>query len=333
MTMNTNSLPLLSFLVLASCGAANSTAPKPAPSHWMATAVGRVDSSSEARQLVAAVDGVIARVHVARGQQVAAGQPLISVDCAPRVAETGARFADSARAAAAATLVRQGPRAEEIAAASAAVRSAETDALNQKQRLDQAQALIGRGFIAQRELDARTNQWNAARANVAAANAKLAELQNGARPAEIHEANAAANAAMGEARTARAMADQCMVRSPIAGQILQIMRREGEFSGASQGTALIVVGDMSSLTVRAEINERDAALISPGQKADVWIEGQPKKWAGHVTHLASIMGRRSARSLDPTDRFDRDTREAFISFDGPAPPALVGLRVTVGFPQ
>ena len=54
------------------------------------------------------------------------------------------------------------------------------------------------------------------------------------------------------------------------------------------------------------------------------------RWRGRVTSLSSVMGRRSARSLDPTDRFDRDTRDAVISFDGPAPPALVGLRVMVG---
>ena len=109
-----------------------------------------------------------------------------------------------------------------------------------------------------------------------------------------------------------------------------LLRREGEFSGATAGTPLIVVGDVSRLMARAEINERDAALVRPGQAAEIWVEGQPKRWAGRVTHLASVMGRRSARSLDPTDRFDRDVREAFVAFDGAAPPALVGLRVTVG---
>ncbi len=326
-------LTLLTLLALAGCETAQSGPPPAARSRWLATAVGRVDSADEARQLVAAADGVIARLHVARGDQVTPGQALIGIDCTPRLAETGARYADSARANAAATLVRQGPRQEEIAAAAAAVQSAQTTALNQQQRLDQAQALITRGFISQRELDARTNDLGAARATVAAAQARLAALRNGARPAEIVEASASARAALGQAQTAKALADQCTVRSPIAGQVLQILRREGEFSGASQGTPLIVVGDMSRLTVRAEINERDAAAIMPGQRAEVWVEGQPKRWAGRVTHLASIMGRRSARSLDPTDRFDRDTREAFVSFDGPAPPALVGLRVTVGFPQ
>ena len=124
---------------------------------------------------------------------------------------------------------------------------------------------------------------------------------------------------------------QCELRSPVDGQVLQVLRREGEFSGASQGTALLVVGDMRRQIVRAEVGERDIAGIARGSPAEVWIDGSPRRWKGHVTELAAVMGRRSARSLDPTDRFDRDVREAIIQIDDPDLPPVAGLRVTVGF--
>lgn len=323
-------LPLFSATFLAGCGAASGSNTPVPPSPYLATAVGRIDSEEEARQLVAGADGVIKALYVSRGQSVAAGEALLAVDCAPRLAETQARYADAARATAAAQGVNDGARVEEIAAAQADLAAAQTVALNQQQRLDQSAQLIERGFVSRRELDARTNERDAANAQVAAAEAKLSQLQSGARPSERREAGAAARAALGEARTAQASASQCILRSPISGQVLQILRREGEFSGASQGTPLIVVGNLAELTVRAEINERDAARITPGRSADIWIEGNPKRWHGRVTHLASVMGRRTARSLDPTDRFDRDVREAFVAFEGETPPALVGLRVTVG---
>jgi HlyD family secretion protein len=323
--------PLLSCVVLTACSSAQSNdVPPRKASPYFTTAVGRVDSEEEARQLVAATDGVIKALYVSRGQTVAAGQALLKVDCAPRIAETNARYAEANRANAAARIVYEGARGEEIVAGQANLAAAQSALLNQQQRLDQASKLIADGYISRRELDARTNERDAAKASVQAASAKLDQLRNGARQSERVEASAAANAALGQARTARALADQCVLESPIRGQVLQILRREGEFSGASQGTPLIVVGNLAQLTVRAEINERDAARVLPGQRADIWIEGQPKRWSGTVTHLASIMGRRSARSLDPTDRFDRDVREAFIAFDEETPPALVGLRVTVG---
>ena len=143
-------------------------------------------------------------------------------------------------------------------------------------------------------------------------------------------AAADADAAAQSASAMTALQEQCTLRSPIDGQVLQILRREGEFSGASQGVPLIVVGDVSRLIVRAEINERDVAAARVGGTVDVWLDGSNQRWHGRITEIAGVMGRKSARSLDPTDRFDRDMREAFVTIDGPMPPALVGLRVMVG---
>ncbi len=326
--------PLLA-LATAGCdlasGATQSSAPQNvARPEYLATAVGRVDSESEARQLVASADGVIRKLHVQRGQRVEVGQLLLSVDCSPRDAAAMARSAEADRLHAAADTVLAGARGQEIEAALQNVKGAEAVRADAADRLSQAQLLVDDGFISRRELAARENALTSADAALQAAQAKASLVIAGPRQSERREALSAARAAKGEARAANALASQCDLRSPIAGEVLQIFRREGEFSGASQGTALIAVGDMANLIVRAEINERDAALVNAGQAADIWIEGQDRRWSGRVGTLAQVMGRRSARSLDPTDRFDRDVREAFITFDGPLPPALVGLRVMVG---
>jgi HlyD family secretion protein len=320
-------------LVLSGCDSAHGNDTRPSPSPWIATAVGRIDTAEESRQLVAAVDGVIDHVLVARGDTVVRGQPLLRVDCDPRAADVVTREADAARAAASAKTLDDGARAEEIAVAQADADAARSIARNQQQRLDQATSLIDRGFVSKREVEARTNDRDAADAARLAAEARLTQLRNGARRSERTERHAAAAVTRGELGTARAVAEQCTLKSPVNGQVLQVLRREGEFSGASAGTPLIIVGDVSRLIVRAEINERDAAAVRSGQRAEIWVEGQPKRWSGRITHLASVMGRRSARSLDPTDRFDRDVREAFVVFDSGAPMPLVGLRVTVGVKQ
>ena len=74
-------------------------------------------------------------------------------------------------------------------------------------------------------------------------------------------------------------------------QVLQVLHCEGEISGASQGAPLLVVVDLSQRIVRAEIGERDAAMIALGQVAEIWIEGEGQRWRGHVTGRSSIMGR------------------------------------------
>jgi HlyD family secretion protein len=320
---------ILATICLTSCGPSHSTAPL-VQSPIIATAEGRVDSADEARHLVAAVDGVINRVFVTRGQQVARGDALLAINCGHRQQDVTAHLASADQAVAAERRVRQSEKPSEIAAANAQVAAAQSLVLEQEQRLSIAADLKDRGFVSNREFAARSNSRDAARADLAAASANRAQLNDASRRPEIAEARAAVNVAAAKVGVARALAGQCILNSPTNGTVLQLLRKEGEFSGASQGIPLIIVADLSRLVVRAEINERDAIKVSAGQRAKVWVDGNQTRWPGRVTLISSIMGRRTARSLDPTDRFDRDTREVFIDFDGPQPPALVGLRVTVG---
>ena len=324
-------LPLIAVITLPSCEAARSNASSTEPRyHFVATAVGRTDSANEARHLIAEVDGAIARIFVRRGDIVTSGDALLSVNCDTRLQEVGAKSASTVKAAAAARQMYQAEHSAEIAAADARIDAAQAALLEQEQKLVVATELSQREFLSKREYAARINDRDAARAQLAMAKANRVHFDDQSRPAEIAEAKAAVLVAAAQTGVARAQARQCVLRSPIDGVVLQILRREGEFSGASQGTALIVVGDLRQMVVRTEINERDAAAVYEGQKAHIWIDGQTTQWRGRVSLMANIMGRRTARSLDPTDRFDRDTREVFVSFEGPPPPALVGLRVTVG---
>lgn len=330
-------LPLLVVpLALCSCSPASQADAKAddtvmsSARPYVATSVGRVDSESEARLLVASADGVISHILVVRGQAVRAGQVLLKVDCDPRRSIAKSQSAEALRQDAAAQTVLDGPRAQEVDAARNAVLSARAARDDAADRLAQADALVAQGFVSRRDRAARQNALAMAEAALAKAEAEASLTEAGPRPSDRRAALAAARAAEGQADAARAMAKQCDLVSPINGEVLQIFRREGEFSGASQGTPLITVADLSRLLVRAEINERDAARVQVGQRADVWIEGNRQRWSGRVSSLAQVMGRRSARSLDPTDRFDRDVREAFVKIEGKMPPALVGLRLMVG---
>lgn len=321
-------LPCL--IALAACGSGAPDAQRLPASPYVATAVGRIDSGSEARQLVAEADGVITAVLVERDSAVRAGQPLLQVSCPGRISDAAQAQAMARRAQAAESLMAAGTRTETIAAGEAAVQAAKARVLDSEQRYRQASPLLERGFMSKRDYEARVNALDVSRAEAAQAAARLAELRTGPRQQELAMAAAEADAAAQSAATMAALRNQCTLRSPIDGQVLQILRREGEFSGASQGAPLIVVGDVSRLIVRAEINERDVAAATVGGKVDVWLDGSDQRWRGRITEIAGIMGRKSARSLDPTDRFDRDMREAFVTIDGPMPPALVGLRVMVG---
>ncbi|QMW23412.1 HlyD family secretion protein [Sandaracinobacteroides saxicola] len=324
------SLEVSACLLLAGCGVADAAAPALPPSPWAVSAMGRVDAAEEARALVAERDAVIARVHVRPGQAVRMGDVLVELRCADAMAREAGAVAAARAAGAEAALVDAGPREEVRVELRARADEAVARAADARDLLARAEGLVGRGFVSTRRVSELRAEVAAREATVAAAGAALRAAEAGARPEERIAARARLAGAEAEAAAARAMAEKCVVKSPIDGTVTRLWKREGEFSGASAGTALLSVADLSRMMVRAEIADRDAAKVRLGQAATVWIDGDMRHWHGRVVELSAQMGRKTARSLDPSDRFDRDVREALVAFDGAAPPAVIGLRVNVG---
>ncbi len=315
-------------LLLAGCGASTASAPKQT---WVATAQGRIDAASDTRWLAAEVDARIAELPVQEGDMVVKGQPLVRLACADRDARAAAAAAQASAAAADSRLVADGPRAEVQDEAVARLAAADAALADAKDQLARAAALVDQGWVARRRLEQLQQAVAGAAGQRAAAAAALAAIDNGARADEKAAAHARAQAAAAGAAEAQALAERCIVRAPIAGQVLRVLRREGEFSGTGSGSPLVALADTSQLLVRAEVLDRDAALVRPGMQARIWLDEGRQSWPGHVVASAGLVGRRTARSLDPADRFDRDVREVKVVIDGPAPPAIIGLRVNVGF--
>ncbi|HUV03909.1 MAG TPA: efflux RND transporter periplasmic adaptor subunit [Armatimonadota bacterium] len=99
------------------------------------------------------------------------------------------------RAQEALRLVKQGARVEQVEQARAAVRQAEARDNQAREDLRRARELFGRGAIPANQLDAAEAAAESARAQLDQAIARLSELEAGARPEEIREAEAAAQQA------------------------------------------------------------------------------------------------------------------------------------------
>ena len=321
---------LLLPLLLGGCSAAVAEAPARDP--FAVTASGRIDTRDEARYLVAERDARIAEVLVRPGDRVVAGQALLRLACDEVAGDAAAARATAAEAAARARLVIAGPRRETRAQVAARRDAAAALLADARDALARAQGLQASGFVTNRRLAALAADVAVRSAAAMEAEAALAETDHGARPDERSAAMAMATGAEARVAALSGRLAMCTLRSPVAGQILKLLRREGEFSGSSTGTPLIVVGDMAHLIVRAELADRDAAGVRMGQPATIWIDGDRRQWPGRVVETSLLMGRKTARSLDPSDRFDRDVREVLVAFDGPPPPLVVGLRVNIGLP-
>jgi HlyD family secretion protein len=201
---------------------------------------GVVEPSSEVVDIAATVPGIVAKVFVIPGDQVAAGQPLLEIDSRDVRASIN-------EAAARAATARQS-----IAAAQTSLRVAQNQyALYNG--VEDARAVSQQEVITRRDA-------------VADARAQLAVAQAEARQAEA------------QVTQARVELDRHVVRAPAAMEVLQVDTRAGEYAG-TQGTAsvLMKLGATSPLHVRLDIDENQIERIAIGQPAVISPRGDAKR--------------------------------------------------------
>jgi HlyD family secretion protein len=119
------------------------------------------------------------------------------------------------------------------------------------------------------------------------------------------EADALLKSARAERLVARAAIEKMTIRAPIAGTVLQVNVRVGETAMPSAAQPLLVIGDLSNLRVRAELDDSDVGEIKVGQPVIVRAAAFPRReFAGKVTAIAPIVAAASTAprgSRGPTD--------------------------------
>jgi HlyD family secretion protein len=155
---------------------------------------------------------------------------------------------------------------------------------------------------------------------------ELEEKRFGAKKAEAQLAQAEAD--LGAAQT---QLDLLTVRAPVDGQILQLKVHLGEFApdaASSAGGPLIVLGGVSPLNVRAEVDETDAWRVPAGAEATGFLRGNPKIKVGltfvrfepEVVPKASLTG-------GSTERVDTRVLQVIFSFERGNRPIFVGQQM------
>jgi multidrug resistance efflux pump len=159
--------------------------------------------------------------------------------------------------------------------------------------------------------------------------AKKQAALSGSRSEDVVQARARVLAAAARRDQAQAQLDRLTVRAPIAGQILQLKFRAGEYYTPG-GDALVVMGDTRILRVRMDVDERDVARVALGDKAFATLPAFPgRRFPGTVVEVGKHMGRKNVRTDDPTERIDTKILEVVFQLDD-AHELVPGLRV-VGY--
>ena len=132
---------------------------------------------------------------------------------------------------------------------------------------------------AQAQAASLAGQEQAARAALAVAENELKLFKAGAWKPDVVRAIALADEAAKRVEGLAVEIERRIIRAPIDGSILRCNLHEGEYAGAGEATAekaAVVIGDLSRLRVRVDIDEFDAARFKPGAEATAFYKGRPQ---------------------------------------------------------
>jgi multidrug resistance efflux pump len=258
--------------------------PKPAPPAQPARSPfgqtiagsGVVEANSENIAIGSALPGVVLEVYVPVdqvGKLVAAGEPLFRVDDRQLKAQLDLQRANLAAAEAQLAKLDAMPRPEEIPPAQARVKAAEAAVWRTKDQADRATKLLAKDAIGAEEQVTKQRTYEEAVQQWQQANSELKLLKAGAWEPDKAIARAEIARAKAQIEQIQTDIDRALVRAPVAGRVLQVNVRPGEYVGASPGQSLMVLGDAGQLHVRVDIDEADIPRFQAGTNAAAILRG------------------------------------------------------------
>ena len=139
------------------------------------------------------------------------------------------------------------------------------------------------------------------------------------------------NVARGELRSAFAELEKLTIRAPAASTVLQVNAKVGELASPTAPQALVLLGDLTGLRVRAEVDERDGGKIKLGGKAVVRADAfRGREFAGKVVSIAPLVQPARINSPGSRNLSDFSVTDVLIELSDPG-PLLVGMKVDVYF--
>jgi len=302
----------------------------PPPERIVASAPGRVEPTSEERDLLATSIGRL--VYVAdEGKKIAAGEIVAEIDNADLQAQLAAAEARIQMRASELERLMNGAREETRQQAQAAVAEAEANVNLAQAMLQRRRPLAASGAASIETLDHARADYDSAVARRWRLAEELALLNAPPRPEDVAIAKANLEMAKADADTLRASIERTRLRSPVDGMVLRRYRAEGETMSVQPATLIAVVGDISRLRVRADVDEADVARVAVGQK--VWVAADAygdRHFPGTVVTVGKRLGRKEIRTDEPTEKLDTKVLQVVIDLEG-SPEIPVGLRVDVFF--
>ena len=298
--------------------------------NWLAVAPGLIEPKSGQIKILSAAIGPISKILVRANDKVLAGQLLVSLDDQDARAQV-----ESSRDQVQMHKRQRNDQAAGKAAdrrkAEDAVADAETAVITARDTFDNAAVAIYDGHGSPADLTKARTDLTSAEDSLSQKRAALHKLEGQSGTPLPTENEGSLNVARSNLWSAEVGLEKLKIRAPIAGTALQVNAKLGELASPSSPDPLVVLGDLSALRVRAELDERDIAEVKIGQPVVVRADAFPgRDFHGKVASIAPIVQAGRINSPNSRNLTDFDVTQVQIDLTDPG-PLLVGMKVDVYF--
>ena len=125
--------------------------------------------------------------------------------------------------------------------------------------------------------------------------------------------------------------DVLTVRASRDGRILRLNLREGEYANVNPPEPLMVLGDIDSLQIRADVDEQNAPLVETGRAATAYLKGNSSTPLPLTfVRIDPFVVPKKSLTGDSTERVDTRVLQVIFNLKKPAGKTLyVGQQVDV----
>ncbi len=294
-------------------------------------AVGLVEANTENIAISTAVSGLVTAVYARAGDKVGAGRPLFSLDDRELRAELQVRQSELNLAQSQLEKLQRLPRPEDVPPAEARVQEAQANFSDAKIQLELIESVRDRRAIREEDLQRRRQAAKAAEAKLEEAKAQLSLLKAGAWQRDLEIAGAQVVLAKSQVKRVITTIERLTMRAPVDGVVLQSNVRLGQFAQTgSLATPLMILGSVSPLHVRVDVDEHDAwrvregapAVASPRGNGSLKIPIQFVRFEPYVIPKKSLTG-------DSTERVDTRVLQVIYRIAAQNSTLFVGQQLDV----
>ena len=292
---------------------------------------GLVEPATEIMNIGTSISGTVQSISVKEGQLLKKGDILFTIDQRDTVAQLGAAKAKLEVATRKVEQLKSMPRVEDVDRAKAIVAQRQSALDDATLRLQRLNAVEDQSAISANEKPTRMFEMNLTTARLAEAQSELAKLMKGTYPEDLAVAVAEAKVADADVGMLQTDLAQSEVKAPIDGTVLRVNARAGEFAAA--GTlreGLVVMGQLTPLHIRVDVDELDAWRFDPKGKAVAVLRGgKIVEFPIEYVRTVPVVIPKRTLTGENSERIDTRVMEMIYRFQQDNPQVLPGQLLDV----